>query len=336
MRDRSVVIWLASVYLLICAMVLIGGTTRLTGSGLSMVQWHPLMGILPPLDQEAWQAVFARYKESPQYNLVNHWMTLADFKQIFFWEYFHRLLGRAIGFAFIVPWAVFVVRKKLRGRLAKRTALAFVLGGAQGLLGWIMVKSGLVDVPAVSHYRLAAHLMLALFVAGWILWILLDMRCAQQSASQPSSRLGRASWALVGLIALQCVYGAFMAGTRAGYLFDTFPTMNGEWIPTGLGSMNPFAHPTSIHFIHRLLAWITAGSVLLFWWQTRKGAASRRQAMVAHALLAALALQFLLGILTIIFNMPIAMAVAHQGGGVLLLSVALVTAHAWARAQPET
>lgn len=330
MRDRSVVVWLASVYLLICAMVLIGGTTRLTGSGLSMVEWHPLMGALPPLDHEAWLAVFAKYKESPQYNQVNHWMTLADFKQIFFWEYFHRLLGRVIGLVFIVPWVVFVLRRKLRGRLAKRTALAFVFGGAQGLLGWVMVKSGLVDMPAVSHYRLAAHLMLALFVACWILWILLDLRMAHEREAQLSSHLGQASWALVGLVALQCIYGAFMAGTRAGLLFDTFPTMNGEWIPTGLGTMNPFAHPTSIHFIHRVLAWLTAASVLLFWWHTRRGMVSRRQSMVALALVGALILQFALGILTIVLNMPIALAVAHQGGGVLLLSVALVNAHAWA------
>ncbi len=311
-------------------MVLIGGITRLTGSGLSMVEWHPLMGALPPSGTEAWQAVFDRYKESPQYNLVNHWMTLADFKRIFFWEYLHRLLGRVIGLAFVVPWVVFVIRGKLRGRLAKRTALAFVLGGAQGLMGWIMVKSGLVDMPAVSHYRLAAHLMLALLVACWILWILLDLRVPRERPPQSKSGLGKASWALVGLVALQCIYGAFMAGTKAGYLYDTFPTLNGEWVPTGLASMNPFSHPTSIHFIHRVLAWITAASVLLFWWKTKKGDTTKRQSAVALALVCAIALQFGLGVLTVVFNMPIVIAVAHQGGGVLLLWIALVNAHVWA------
>ncbi len=331
MRDRSIVIWLAFVYLLIFAMVLIGGTTRLTGSGLSMVEWHPLMGALPPMGHGAWQDVFDKYQQSPQYLQVNHWMTLADFKQIFFWEYFHRLLGRVIGVVFVVPWIFFMVRGTLHGKLAKRTALAFVFGGAQGLLGWLMVKSGLVDVPSVSHYRLAAHLMLALFVACWILWILLDLRFATQRAMARSHRLRSASWGLVILVATQCVYGAFMAGTRAGFLYDTFPTMNGEWIPTGFATMNPFAHATSIHFIHRVLAWVTAASVVAFWWKTNRGIATLRQTLTSHLLLFAVALQFLLGVLTIVWNMPIALAVAHQGGGVLLLSIAVASAHAWRR-----
>ena len=330
MRDRSVVVWLASVLLLIFVMVLVGGTTRLTGSGLSMVEWHPLMGTFPPSDAEAWQAVFAKYQESPQYNLVNSWMTLDDFKRIFFWEYVHRLLGRVIGLVFVVPWLVFVIRGKLRGRLAKRTALAFVLGGAQGLMGWIMVKSGLVDMPAVSHYRLAAHLMLALLVAAWVLWIILDLRVPRDQPRKSSSPFGKASWALVGLISLQCIYGAFMAGTRAGYLYDTFPTLNGEWIPTGLMAMNPFSDPTSIQFFHRLLAWLSAASVLFFWWKTRTTAVSRKQALVAAALVGLVALQFLLGVFTVVFNMPIVIAVAHQGGGVLLLAAAVVNAHVWA------
>ncbi len=329
MRDRSVVVWLASVLLLIFAMVLIGGTTRLTGSGLSMVEWHPLMGTFPPSDAEAWQAVFAKYQESPQYKLVNGWMTLDDFKRIFFWEYFHRLLGRVIGLVFVLPWVVFVIRGSLRGRLAKRTALAFVFGGAQGLMGWIMVKSGLVDMPAVSHYRLAAHLMLALFVAAWVLWIILDLRVPREQPEKSSSPFGRASWALVGLISLQCIYGAFMAGTRAGYLYDTFPTLNGEWVPTGFTAMNPFSHPTSIHFIHRVLAWLSVAAVLFFWWKTRVTKVSKRQAMVALALVGMVALQFLLGVFTVIFNMPIVIAVAHQGGGFLLLGVAVVNAHVW-------
>lgn len=337
MRDRSIEIWLLSVYLMIFAMVLVGGATRLTGSGLSMVEWRPLMGTLPPMDQAAWEAVFAKYQESPQYLHVNHWMTLADFKSIFFWEYFHRLLGRLIGVVFFVPWIYFVARKRLRGRLAKRTAWAFVFGGAQGLLGWVMVKSGLVDMPAVSHYRLAAHLMLALFVACWILWILLDLRAGHQARAQGSTRLRRWSWALLGLVALQCTYGAFMAGTHAGFLYDTFPHMNGVLVPAGISGLNPFSDPVSIHFIHRVLAWLTAGAVLFFAWTALAGESTRSQSLVAFALVGAVTLQFLLGVLTVVLSVPVSIAVAHQGGGVLLLSVALANAHAWAKpAHAET
>lgn len=333
MRDRSIAIWLLSVYLLIFAMVLIGGTTRLTGSGLSMVEWHPLMGALPPMDQAAWEAVFAKYQESPQYSLVNHWMTLEDFKSIFFWEYCHRLLGRLIGVIFFLPWVYFVVRKRLQGRLARRTAWAFVFGGAQGFLGWIMVKSGLVDVPSVSHYRLAAHLMLALFVACWILWILFDLSAERRGSTPNPTRLRRLSWALVGLVALQCIYGAFMAGTRAGFLYDTFPSMNGALVPVGIMSMNPFSDPVSIHFIHRILAWLSAAAVLFFAWRTYTGESTRSQSVIALVLVAAVVLQFSLGVLTVILGMSIPVAVAHQGGGVLLLSVALANAHAWGKNQ---
>lgn len=329
MRDRSVVIWLVIVYLFICAMVLIGGTTRLTGSGLSMVEWHPLMGALPPMTEEGWLAVFGKYQETPQFKLVNQWMTLADFKQIFFWEYFHRLVGRLIGVIFFVPWVVFVVRRQIRGQLAKRTALAFVLGGAQGLLGWFMVKSGLIDMPAVSHFRLAAHLMLALFLGCWILWIILDLRPGGEESGPVSKRLRRLSWGLFALIALQCVYGAFMAGTRAGYMYSTFPTMNGEWVPSGFADMNPLSHPISIHFLHRVLAWLTAAAVLGFGFYARSKATTRRQRTATYLLLLAVVLQFLLGTFTVLFNMPIPLAVAHQGGGILLLSAALFGAHAW-------
>ncbi|MEZ4463423.1 MAG: COX15/CtaA family protein [bacterium] len=190
--DRAVRAWLWVVWGMILTMVVVGGITRLTGSGLSMVEWRPLMGALPPLSEAEWLAVFEQYKQSPQYQQVNHWMTLGDFERIFFWEYFHRLLGRLIGVVVLVPGLWFLVRRRLRGKRAVQVLLAFVFGGLQGLLGWYMVKSGLVDVPAVSHYRLAAHLSLAFFVGCWILWILMGLRAP--AVRTPAPRVARGRW----------------------------------------------------------------------------------------------------------------------------------------------
>jgi len=339
---RAVLIWLWVVYLMIFAMVLIGGTTRLTGSGLSMVEWHPLMGALPPSDEAAWQAVFAKYQESPQFQQVNHWMTLDDFKRIFFWEYFHRLSGRLIGFVFFVPYVVFKLRKQLWGRWARNSFLAFVFGGLQGVLGWVMVKSGLVDVPAVSHYRLAAHLSLAFFVGAWVLWLILDIGRAKQPEAMPCvdepirRKLSRAAWAVCALLGLQIVYGAFMAGKRAGHLSATFPKMNGEWIPDAAFAETPVWHnfvdnPYGIHFLHRTLGWLVVAAVFAFCWQVWRTGDTGRPRTAAYALLALTLVQFTLGVLTVVFHVPIGLAVTHQACGFLLLSAALVAAHSLQR-----
>ena len=234
---RPVIWWLMVVYAMVATMVLIGGITRLTGSGLSMVTWEPVMGLLPPTSDEAWRALFAQYQASPQFQQINHWMTLPDFKQIFFWEYVHRVFGRLIGLVFFFPWLVFTLRGMLRGRLALRAFVAFVLGGLQGLLGWYMVKSGLVDIPAVSHYRLAAHLSLAFFIGGYVLWLLLDLRDRQPR--RPNTSLASMGRWFLGLTCLQIVFGAFMAGTRAGYLYQTFPDMNGVMVPQNWLDLSP-------------------------------------------------------------------------------------------------
>jgi len=337
---RSVEIWLLTVYLMIFAVVLIGGITRLTGSGLSMVDWHPLMGVVPPLHEGAWQAVFAKYKLSPQYQQVNEWMTLADFKRIFFWEYFHRLIGRLIGVVFAIPWLVFLLRGKLTGRLAGKTAVAFVLGGLQGGLGWLMVKSGLVDIPAVSHFRLAAHLCLALTLASYLLWLWLDLRAQRRpptvspSASAQVRGLHGAMWALLALVAVQTVYGAFMAGARAGYLYASFPDMNGEWIPrsmfaTGSISKTLVEDPIGIHFTHRLLGWLTALSVLILWVWGRRHSYQPTRRRALNWLLLAVVGQFVLGMLTVMTHVRIWLAVAHQGGGVLLLTAVIYAIHVY-------
>ena len=327
---RPIAIWLVVVYLMIFAIVVIGGVTRLTGSGLSMVEWRPLMGTLPPLSQSDWLAVFERYQESPQYAQVNHWMTLSDFKRIFFWEYLHRLFGRLIGLVFFIPFAWFIIRRRLRGSLALKTFVAFLGGGLQGLLGWYMVRSGLVDRPAVSHLRLAAHLMLALALAQWLLWIVLDFRPPAKQAAPRRFRVG--VWAVLALLSVQIAWGAFMAGTRAGHMYSTFPDMHGEMVPSALFQLQaPLSglvnDPMAIHFVHRSLAWLLAVAVLLLAWRAGTQLEDVGQRRAVRWMLAAVVVQFLLGVLTVVYHVPIVAAVAHQAGAFVLLSTTVWAAH---------
>jgi cytochrome c oxidase assembly protein subunit 15 len=318
-------------YAFVGLMVVVGGITRLTGSGLSMVEWRPLMGALPPMSEGAWLETFAKYQQSPQFQQVNHWMGLAEFKRIFFWEWFHRLLGRTIGIVCFVPWLYFVVRRRLTGRWIWWTLAAFFLGGAQGLLGWFMVKSGLVDVPAVSHYRLAAHLNLAFFVGVFLLWISLGVSRPDLVGAR-NTRDSWLAWALAPLVVLQIVYGAFMAGTRAGYMYSTFPDMNGAWIATGSFSLSPlwqnfFANPAMIHTVHRWLAWgvVIAIAAFVTWALRRDPTDAGRRAL--WVLLTAALVQLALGAATVLMHVQIVVAVAHQLMAYLLLSAVLVCAH---------
>ncbi|MEY3013814.1 MAG: hypothetical protein RIT45_2549 [Pseudomonadota bacterium] len=318
-------------------MVVVGGITRLTGSGLSMVDWHPLMGALPPMSEDAWQAVFLRYQQSPQYAQVNHWMTLADFKQIFFWEYFHRLLGRLIGVAFFLPCLVFVLQRRLRGAVAVRAGVAFLLGGAQGLLGWFMVKSGLVDVPEVSHFRLAAHLSLAFFVAQWVQWLWMQLRWPRRTEGEAAGAGAMASmqpaiWGFVALLSLQIVYGAFMAGKRAGKIFATFPDMNGSLWPagwhTGDSALHDLLHnPIAIHATHRTVAWLVAAAAIALAVVASRRAERARERRIARIFGALVVLQVALGAATVMTSVAIPWAVAHQGVALLLLSASTALAY---------
>ena len=330
--------WLLAVYGMIAAMVLIGGVTRLTGSGLSMVTWRPLMGALPPLGEADWQAVFEQYQQFPQYQRVNDWMTLADFKRIFFWEYLHRLFGRLIGVVFFIPWLWLILRKRLRGRWAARSFIAFVLGGLQGVLGWYMVKSGLVDIPAVSHFRLAAHLGLAFFVGGYVWWMLLDLRPGEGSRTAPFGR--RWGWAFLGLLVLQIVYGAFVAGTRAGFMYQTFPDMNGVMVPADWLSLEPawrnfVANHDTINFVHRSLGWVVGFTGLALGVVSARRAETARQRLTAYAVAGCVLLQFALGVAAVVMAIPTALGAAHQLGAFVLLSAALAWLHAH-RPPPQT
>ncbi|MDH5671129.1 MAG: COX15/CtaA family protein [Myxococcales bacterium] len=333
--DRSVQRWLWLMWALVLAMVAVGGITRLTGSGLSMVEWHPLMGALPPVGEEAWTEVFEKYKRSPQYQQVNHWMTLADFKRIFFWEYSHRLLGRLVGVAFMLPWFYFLARRRLQGSLRWRTALALLLGGLQGLLGWYMVRSGLVDVPHVSHFRLAAHLLLAFGVGQWLLWLALDAATpshaeAARAGSRLSTRLS--IMGLVALLLLQTLYGAFMAGTRAGYSYGTFPDMNGHFAP-GPFFRSPdlitdlLQNPASIHYLHRALGWLVLFYGLSLWGWILRSEARTAVRRAAAAMAALCFVQLNLGAITVVSRVAIPWAVVHQVTAYLLLSATVALLH---------
>jgi len=327
-HDRAIAAWLWCLFAALLVMVLIGGITRLTGSGLSMVDWRPLMGALPPLGEAEWNKVFEAYKASPQYLEVNQWMGIEDFKRIFFWEYLHRVMGRLIGLIALVPWIFFRLRKRLERWLSLRVLVAIALGGVQGLLGWYMVRSGLVDRPEVSHLRLAAHLMLAFFIAQWVLWTLFDLRWGRTRFA--FAGWGRLNFGLLAIIALPIPPGAFMAGTRAGILFPSFPDMNGGYAPGAFfprASLfeNFFYSPIAIHYIHRLLGFLLvfyAGGVVIALYRKRL-APAWATGQLALVLLA----QFALGALTALYQAPLPLAIAHQAGAFELACSATLLAH---------
>ncbi len=337
----QLIVWLWIILGLTGAMVLIGGVTRLTHSGLSMVEWRPLLGAIPPLDEQEWQETFQKYRNFPQYQKLNAGMTLGEFKQIFFWEYLHRLFGRLIGVVFLVPWIWFIIRKQIPKGINPKLAGLFVLGGLQGLMGWYMVKSGLVDNPAVSHYRLAAHLMLAFSVMVFSLLLIFRLS-NRERALNPPKKLLALSYFITGIIVLQIVYGAFTAGLKAGFMMNTFPKMNGEWIPSLAYSMTPFWHNLvenhfGIQFIHRTLGWLLLFGIgalgLSAWLSPLKNQLSAVQNRAIQLLLAMTVTQFTLGALTIIYVVPIELATAHQVGASILLLLAVSLNHSLAPAR---
>ena len=315
--------WLISVGTMIFLMVFIGGVTRLTDSGLSMVDWKPIMGIFPPTSQADWESAFKQYQQFPEFKLVNQSMDLSGFKRIYFWEYFHRLFGRLIGLVFFLPFVYFLSKKVLNSRQIKRYSVAFILGGAQGLMGWYMVKSGLVNRPDVSHFRLAAHLSLAFIIIGYVYWQILELKNGDRKLSlRPSLALG-----FVILLFSQIIYGAFVAGLDAGLTHNTFPKMGRFWFPrelwlTSLGWLNIFENPVTLQFIHRYLG-ISLVLVGLLLWFYRKNIADSNEKQSLKGILIVLLLQVTLGVLTLIWYVPIWTASMHQLGACLLLLLKL-------------
>ena len=335
---RAVAAWLLACAALVFTMVVVGGVTRLTHSGLSIVEWQPIVGTLPPLNDVQWQETFAKYQQTPEYKLVNQGMTLDAFKGIFWWEYVHRLLGRLIGLVFLLPLLWFAFTRRIDRPLALRLAGIFVLGGLQGAMGWYMVKSGLVDDPRVSQFRLTAHLSLAFLIFAAMLWTALGLLFPRRSiaASDDATTLRRLGWWITGIVAYMVVTGGFVAGIRAGKAYNTFPLMNGHVVPPEIFMLDPwwknfFYNMATVQFDHRLGAWALACLVPWLWLRARRVALPARTRVSISILLAMLAVQVALGIATLLLVVPVPLGAAHQGGAVLLFGAALAANHALGR-----
>lgn len=333
--NRQLAIWLLICCGLLFAMVVVGGVTRLTHSGLSIVEWQPIVGILPPLDQAQWQESFHKYQQTPEYQLVNRGMSLEEFKGIFWWEYAHRLLGRAIGVVYLIPLLYFMIRNKIPRPLIPKLVGIFLLGGLQGALGWFMVMSGLVDDPRVSQYRLTAHLGLAFLIYAAMFWVALGLLFPAETRQSDGRirSLRHYSWLLTGLIFLMVLAGGLVAGLRAGFGYNTFPLMNGYWIPPEILSLDPwylnfFSNRATVQFDHRLLAWLLALLVPWFWLRSLRLPLSRRARWSCHGLCTMLVVQVALGIATLLYVVPVPLAAAHQAGALLLFSSVLMVNHA--------
>lgn len=333
--DRAIAKWLFYVAALVFLMVLVGGATRLTESGLSMVRWEPLVGAVPPLTDAAWAREFADYQQSPQYQKVNKGMSLSQFQTIYWWEWGHRQLGRLIGLAFLVPFIYFLAKGYVRRALRPRLFGLFLLGGAQGALGWFMVQSGLVDIPEVSHYRLAAHLSLAIIIYAALLWVAFGLMKTGAPPGRPFWRsensVAQLYLLLVAVVAVQIVYGGFVAGLNAGLSYNTWPLMDGRFVPTGLwlqspGWVNFFENHVTVQFIHRMLAYLVAVLAIYLWFRIgRRGGRAVRDA--SHYVLVTVGLQITLGIVTLVTVVPITLGVAHQAGALLLVTSLVFLGH---------
>lgn len=328
-RPLALARWLWVVAGLIVAMVIVGGITRLTESGLSITEWRPVSGALPPLNEAEWQHQFALYQQTTQYQTVNRGMALADFKFIFFWEWLHRLLGRVIGMAFALPLAWFAVRRAIPNGFGWRLTALLLLGGLQGAVGYWMVQSGLVGRTEVSHYRLAIHLCLALFILGGIIWTAADLVAVSRDPAARPRRLSLPVALVLLILSVQLVWGAFTAGLRAGYAFPTWPLMGDALFPSGVPMLAPWTanlvdNPIVVQFVHRWWAFVTAAALL---WLAMRSIAAQAQAP-GIALNALLAMQIMLGIATLMTGVELWIAVAHQGVAALIVIAATVSAHA--------
>ncbi len=332
--QRSIGIWLLICCAAVFGMVVLGGVTRLSGSGLSMVRWEPLLGVLPPLTQADWEEVFRLYQQYPEFKLKNFNMDLEGFKPIFWFEYSHRLLGRLIGVIFLVPLIYFIIRKRIDRPLVPKLVAMFVLGGLQGLLGWYMVKSGLVHSPHVSQYRLTAHLGLAFLIYAYMFWVALDLLFPKPLAyaHRVSPGLGRLSYLVSGLVFVTVLSGGFVAGLKAGLAYNTFPLMNGRWIPEGMWTLDPqwinlFENVTTVQFDHRLLAVLLFLIIPVYWYAGTRVSLPGRVRLGFHLLLLMLVVQLALGISTLLLRVPVALGASHQGGAMLLFTIALFLSH---------
>ncbi|MFM9865814.1 MAG: COX15/CtaA family protein [Micropepsaceae bacterium] len=327
---RPIAMWLFAVAGLIALMVVVGGLTRLTDSGLSITSWKPIHGALPPLSVAEWSEEFDAYKQIPQYQQLNKGMSLDEFKAIFWWEWSHRNLGRLIGFAFLIPFLVFLARGLVERALIPRLVVLFVLGGLQGAMGWYMVASGLTERVSVSQYRLVAHLGLALVIYGAILWTALPLWRETWPMRKAAHPLFPAALAVVGLTFFQILLGGFVAGLDAGLTYNTWPLMDGKFVPDGVYSfwLAPFEDVTTVQFNHRMMAYVLSAAVVALWIAGRRRGVAGYAAVTSRVLLGVLAFQVLIGIWTLLEVVPISLGALHQFGAVALLTAGIVHAFA--------
>lgn len=317
---------------MLVGLIVIGGITRLTESGLSITEWRPVTGVLPPLTHAAWETEFAKYQQIPEYRVLNAGMSLGEFQRIYFWEYLHRLWARLLGLSFALPFAWFVVKRQVDAALARRLLLILVLVSAQGALGWYMVRSGLVDRVDVSQYRLAAHLGLAFLIYALALWTSSDILAPP--GGRGDRRVARSAAWYAGFICLTILAGAFVAGLDAGRSWNTFPLMGGRLIPAGYGQLAPgwrnlFENPATAQFHHRWLGILAVVGAVALWNATRRSPAlGARERVIAGWLAGSAGVQALVGISTLLLSVPIAVAALHQLGAVILFTLALLLHHA--------
>lgn len=336
--DRQIANWLILCAVVILGMILLGGVTRLTNSGLSMVEWKPLVGVIPPLSEQAWLDTFAKYQQFPEYQKINLGMTLDSFKSIFMFEYLHRVLGRLIGVLFFFPFLFFALKKRIRPGLMPKLIVMFFLGGCQGLLGWYMVKSGLVSDPYVSQYRLTAHLGVAVLIYIYMLWVVFDLLLSREgSAVDTSQPFARYSLVLLGLIFLMILSGGLVAGTDAGFAYNTWPLMGNSFIPAALYTGTPawldaFEDITTIQFNHRMFAYLLFVLITSFAFLVYRSSQTKKVRVGAVLLVLALLAQIILGISTLLLHVAVPVAAAHQSGAMVLITAMLFVSHALQRA----
>lgn len=327
-NTRWIAGWLGICAMTILGMILLGGVTRLTESGLSMVDWRPIMGVIPPLTETQWLDTFAAYQQYPEYQKLNQGMDLSGFKQIFWFEYLHRVLGRLIGLMYFIPLVIFAMRRMIAPQLLPTLVLLLFLGAAQGLLGWYMVKSGLVDRPSVSQYRLTAHLGVAVAIYALMMWLVFRV----SAGLSPSPRhIGPVGGVLIAGVYILILSGGFMAGTDAGFAYPTWPLMGESFVPMGYyaeGWRATFEGVATIHFNHRILAYALAVLVLFVSVRSLRQSTQPRVRLGAVLMLLALSFQIMLGIATVLSQVAIPMAATHQVGAVLLLTAVLFWSHA--------
>lgn len=328
--DAAVQAWLLFVAFLVLCMIVVGGATRLTDSGLSITEWKPILGAIPPLSEGDWLAAFEKYRQIPEYTLVNKGMALEDFKVIYWWEWGHRFLGRVIGLAFALPLAVFWLRGMLRPGSGGKYLGLLALGGLQGAVGWYMVSSGLADRVDVSQYRLALHLSVAFLILGSLVWLAMELTPGFEGIRLPAISASTVNTAAViaGLVFLQVALGAFVAGLKAGLHYNTWPLMNGQVVPDDIFTMSPwivnfFENATTVQFNHRLVAYIVVALGLMHAMRVARRAGDARVRNSALLLGAALVSQMVLGIVTLLWAVPIGLGIAHQGLAAILFAIAV-------------